>query len=87
MKILEANIEDVDENITRFVAISKQPSAENSNKASLIITASHKPGALYHTLGVFNDRKPTLQNLSPRPVRGEPFKYQFIIDVLVTKKR
>lgn len=87
MKILEANIEDVDENITRFVAISKQPSTqENSNKASLIITTSHKPGALYHALGVFNDRKTNLTKLESRPVRGEPFKYQFIIDVLINEE-
>ncbi len=88
MQILAENIEDEIENITRFVAISVHSrSSDDANKASLILTTSHTPGALYEALGVFQRLGANLTKLESRPIRGEAFKYQFIIDVDVEKEQ
>lgn len=82
MHVLEENIEDEAENITRFVAISATPKPQGgANKASLVLTTNHTPGALYEALGVFQEQKANLTKLESRPIRGEAFRYQFIVDV------
>lgn len=81
MTVLAANIEDEAENITRFVALKLEPEqVTDANKASLILVTSHQPGALYDALGVFKAHGANLTKLESRPVRGEAFKYQFIVD-------
>lgn len=88
MQILAKNIEDETENITRFVAIRPQAvPIENATKASLILVTSHAPGALYDALGVFKQHDANLTKIESRPIRGEAFKYQFIVDVLVTPQQ
>lgn len=86
MHIIERNIEDQAENITRFVVIQKQAAAPlvTATKASLILVTSHQPGALYDALGVFKTRGANLTKIESRPVRSRAFKYQFIVDVLTS---
>lgn len=87
MAILSENIEDESDNFTRFVVISKKPKTTNqANKTSLILVTSHAPGALYDALGVFKKYDVNLTKLESRPIRGERFKYQFIVDALASKK-
>ncbi len=86
MHILAENIEDEPDNITRFIVISRQPAEiARADKASLILTTDHQPGALYKALGVFEQNHANLTKLESRPVRGQPFRYQFIIDVLANQ--
>lgn len=87
MKILAENIEDEPENITRFIVIGRRPrEIARANKASLILTTDHQPGALARALGIFEHHHANLTKLESRPVRGRPFRYQFIIDVLADQK-
>lgn len=82
MSVISENIEDEPDNITRFIVISPRPQTiQHANKASLILTTSHQPGALHQALGVFEQNHANLTKLESRPVRGQPFRYQFIIDV------
>lgn len=82
MSIIAEDIEDEPDNITRFIIISPRPqTVQHANKASLILTTSHQPGALHQALGVFEQNHANLTKLESRPVRGQPFRYQFIIDV------
>ena len=82
MQILAENIEDETDNITRFVALQPHPKATDiANKASLILVTSHAPGALHDALGVFKTHDANLTKIESRPLRGEAFKYQFIVDV------
>lgn len=83
MEILATNIEDNPDNFTRFVVIKRDSEAvARPTKASLILTTNHEPGALYNALGVFKQHDANLTKLESRPVRGEAFRYQFIVDVL-----
>lgn len=82
MVVVSPNIQDSKDNVTRFVVIAKSPVRNpEANKASLILTTSHKPGALYDALGVFKTYDCNLTKLESRPIRGQNFKYQFIVDV------
>lgn len=82
MKILEKDVEDEPENITRFVALSTTSNViENADKAALILTTDHTSGALYRALGSFERHGANLTKIESRPIRGEAFRYQFIIDV------
>lgn len=83
LPILAANIEDEKTNLTRFLLLDSaaQP-AVDATKASLVLTTSHQPGALYRALGIFAEANANLTKLESRPIRGEAFHYQFIIDVM-----
>ena len=83
MKVLAKNIEDEPDNITRFIVISKKPFDDKSgNKASLVLMTDHTPGSLYRALGVFNKHNVNLTKIESRHVRGQPYKYQFIVDAI-----
>lgn len=86
MKILAKNIEDEENNTTRFITIKKQAVPnQKANKASLIIITDHTPGALYKSLGVFYVNNCNLTKLESRPIRNQPFQYQFIVDILASR--
>jgi prephenate dehydratase len=82
MPILYTNIEDYPNNVTRFLILdhSSGPSPR-SNKSSLILETPHKPGALWHALGIFAKADINLTKLESRPIPSEPWRYQFLIDV------
>lgn len=83
MKVLAKNIEDEPDNITRFIVISKKPLDDKSgNKASLVLMTDHTPGSLYRALGVFHKHNVNLTKIESRHVRGQPYKYQFIVDAI-----
>lgn len=80
---LADRIEDAPGNRTRFLVLA--PTAcptPDANKASLILTTTHQPGALHQALAVFADQGCNLTKLESRPIRGSAFRYQFIIDVM-----
>ena len=53
LPILASEIETHKQNYTRFVMVETKPFInEKANKTSLVLTTSHKPGALYNALGV-----------------------------------
>lgn len=86
MTILASNIEDDAGNFTRFLVLKRTPEAvPHADKASLILMTSHRPGALYAALGTFARYDCNLTKLESRPIRGRPFQYQFIVDVLASR--
>jgi prephenate dehydratase len=82
LPVLARDIEDNKANYTRFLVLS--PRAERvtgANKASLVITTDHAPGALGRVLAAFAGRGANLTKLQSRPIIGEPWKYRFYLDV------
>ncbi|MGC9325822.1 MAG: prephenate dehydratase [Desulfomonilia bacterium] len=75
------NINDVQENITRFWVISREMINDAANtKTSIIVTLQNKPGALYDALGVFARAGLNLTKIESRPSRKNPWEYIFFID-------
>lgn len=82
MEILANEIETNKQNYTRFVVLEpKTQKITGSNKTTLIIKTSHKPGALYKALGVFAKRSINLSKLQSRPIIGKPWHYMFYLDI------
>ena len=79
------NIEDVQNNTTRFVLLSDFKNAKSeSDKTSLLVKLkdAQKPGALVHFLQDFDKEKINLSKIESRPSREhDSFGYWFFIDL------
>ncbi|WP_456430823.1 prephenate dehydratase [Thermosulfuriphilus sp.] len=83
LQVVAAHIEDFRGNATRFLIIGKEsPSPTGRDKTSLIISLADKPGALFETLQPFARRGINMTKIESRPVKGEPWRYLFFIDIL-----
>ena len=82
LNILEANVQDQDNNYTRFICISKQPEIyPGADRTSLMMTLPHKPGALYHILSKFYALGINLRKLESRPIPDQEFEFRFYFDL------
>lgn len=83
LNILESNIEDQEDNTTKFWVIGKdetQPSGED--KTAIIVSMTNKPGALLDILTCFSQRDINMTRIISRPSTNKKWDYQFFIDVL-----
>jgi chorismate mutase/prephenate dehydratase len=81
MQILAKNIADNPENYTRFFVLSKEDSAATGkDKTSIIFSAIHEPGSLYHALGEFAKRNVNLTKIESRPTKQTAWEYNFYLD-------
>lgn len=83
LQVIVKGIEDYRGNTTRFVLIGRQsPSISGRDKTSLLLGLLDRPGALNDTLAILARRNINLTRIESRPVKGEPGKYLFFIDML-----
>jgi chorismate mutase / prephenate dehydratase len=83
LKVLRRNIEDQQNNYTRFLILAKRPSTIDLRipcKTSLIIATSHEEGSLLKALSLLHEYHINLSKLESRPIPGMPFQYLFYID-------
>ncbi len=85
--ILFDNIEDSDQNKTRFLILSKDVvnAKSGADKTTIIanLPNTNRPGVLYEFLKEFNDRGINLTKVESRPLRGESaFRYWFLVEFL-----
>jgi chorismate mutase/prephenate dehydratase len=81
MHILAKDIADNPENYTRFFVLSTEDSAPTGkDKTSIIFSAKHEPGSLYHALGEFAKRNINLTRIESRPTKKKPWEYNFYLD-------
>ena len=83
LTVLKKEIQNVSNNTTRFIVISKDLVIDDgADKISLIFSAPHKTGSLYRVLGRFSMTGLNLTKLESRPVANGKFDYYFYADVL-----
>ena len=82
LEILESNIQDVDNNATRFVVVSKEDhELTGDDKTSIIFSIyEDKPGGLYNILGIFEKNNINLTKIESRPSKKGLGKYLFFVD-------
>lgn len=82
LNILAESIEDNTHNVTRFAVIGDQePAPTDSDRTSLLLQISHKPGALSDALAAFKQSKVNLTWIESFPLRGsEDGAYLFFLD-------
>ncbi len=83
LKILKRNIQNTNNNKTRFIVISKELLInKDADKISLIFSAPHTTGSLYRVLGRFSMAGLSLTKIESRPIENEDFNYHFYVDVM-----
>lgn len=80
--VLYRNIEDVPDNITRFLIIGqKSPGRSGKDKTSLMFAIKDAPGALYAMLGGFEKHKVNMTRIESRPSKRKAWEYIFFVDL------
>ena len=83
LRIICENVEDIANNITRFLVISKEdarPTGED--KTAILFSTAHKAGALADVLDIFKRYGINLTNIESRPSRKRQWEYYFFVDFL-----
>ena len=81
LEIIERNIQDRADNMTRFLVLGKQSvNSCGKDKTAIIISVKNQPGALYNLLAFFNDSRINLTRLDTRPSRTEKWTYHFFME-------
>lgn len=83
LRVLKTDIQNISNNKTRFIVISKKLIIEdNADKISLIFSVAHTTGSLYRVLGRFSMAGLNLTKLESRPIGNGDFDYYFYTDFL-----
>lgn len=87
LKILKRDMQDSNENVTRFFVITasrrhaKPPERKAHDCRSLIhLVIGNRPGALLHALAPFDASGVNLTFIQSRPLPGRPWEYGFFIE-------
>ncbi|OGF52034.1 MAG: prephenate dehydratase [Candidatus Firestonebacteria bacterium GWA2_43_8] len=79
---LAVRIEDIPDNVTRFLVIGRKTVARTGNdKTSVLVSLKDKVGALYSMLLPFKKHKISLTSIESRPSRKKAWEYYFFIDL------
>ena len=82
LHVLESRVQNNDNNYTRFICISKDLEIyPGANKTSFMLSAQHRPGALYSLLAKFAAIGINLTKLESRPIPGSDFEFIFYFDM------
>lgn len=83
LKVIKTDIQNISDNKTRFIVISKKLVIENNaDKVSLIFSVPHTTGSLYRILGRFSMAGLNLTKIESRPIANGDFKYNFYVDLI-----
>ncbi|HHV11321.1 MAG TPA: prephenate dehydratase [Clostridiales bacterium] len=82
LQLLQASIQDEDNNTTRFIIISnKKIYKKGSNRTSICFELPHQSGSLYHMLSHFIYNNISMTKIESRPIVGKAFAYRFFVDI------
>lgn len=85
MTMLSTDIQNKDNNYTRFICISKDLEIyPGADKTSFVLTLPHRPGSLYHTLAQFYALGINVIKLESRPMQNKDFEFMFYFDMSVS---
>jgi prephenate dehydratase/chorismate mutase/prephenate dehydratase len=80
LEVIKENIEDHQDNFTRFLVLAKKENQQTGNKCSIIFCTPHKAGTLFAALKIFADERINLTRIESVPYRDDPGNYAFFLD-------
>ncbi len=81
LAVIERGVQDVSDNFTRFICISKTLKIfQGANKISVMTSLSNKPGSLNQMLTRFSTLGLNLTKLESRPMTNSAFEFMFYFD-------
>lgn len=82
LEILAENINDLQNNTTRFVVVEREPRfSPADDKASVVFSLDDRSGTLYKLLGWFFEQSVNLLKIESRPLRNSRWKYFLYVDL------
>ena len=82
LNMLEKNIEDHPDNVTRFLTIGKIDTQPTGNdKTSILFFLKHRPGALFKILEALAQRGINMSRIESRPMKIRNWEYLFFVDL------
>lgn len=82
LDVLSHNVQDRDDNYTRFACISRRLEVyPGADRTSLMIVLSHEPGSLYKLLAKFYALDINILKLESRPILDRDFEFMFYFDI------
>jgi chorismate mutase/prephenate dehydratase len=76
------NVQDQDNNYTRFICISKKTEIyPGADRTSLMMIVPHQPGSLYNVLAKFNALGINVRKIESRPLPDREFEFMFYFDI------
>lgn len=82
LDVLESNIQNNDNNYTRFICIARDPVIyAGANRISLIVDTADTPGALHSILARLAAVGVNMSKLESCPVTGQNFEFIFYIEI------
>ena len=82
LSCLESSVQDMDNNFTRFICISKKLEIyPGADRTSLMALLPHEPGSLYKLLSRFYALGLNLNKLESRPLPDRNFEFMFYFDL------
>lgn len=81
LEIIERNINDIEDNYTKFAIIGNNLEINDEcNKSSVVFSIEHEAGSLYNLLRYFSEYKINLTKIESRPNKHIPWRYLFYVD-------
>ncbi len=80
LQILASDIQNHQENTTRFILIGREMESRDADKVSLVFTLDHESGTLYQTLRYFAEYGISLVKIESRPIPDVLWNYRFYLD-------
>jgi chorismate mutase/prephenate dehydratase len=82
LHVAARHIEDFAGNTTRFLVLGHHsPPPSGNDKTSLILSLEDRPGSLFKLLEPLARRGINLTKIQSRPVKDEPWRYLFYVDI------
>ncbi len=83
LKVAAPNIQDFDQNFTRFLVIGRQvPVSSGHDKTSILFSIKDKIGALNDILLIFKNFNLNLTKIESRPSKKKAWEYIFYVDFM-----
>lgn len=81
LQIIESDIQDNSANATRFLVLGRQCSPPTGrDRTSLMLSVTHKVGALHEALTAFRRFKLNMTKIESRPSKRKAWEYYFFVD-------